>query len=270
MTGTDPFRTRDAVPDFDRYVAEYAARSAATRARLRARRDVPYGDSPAEKLDLFFPASPAGLTPVHLFLHGGYWRAWSKEEFSFIADTVTAAGGIAAIADYGLMPAVRMETIVGQVRRAAHWLVDHAAEFDGDAGRLTVSGHSAGAHLACFLLDQPETPVRAALLVSGVYDLKPLQTAFIQAEIGLTDDEVARFSPLQAALAIGTPVTLLVGEHETAPFREQAAALARRLRTAPVTVLAGANHLCTVRDLGTAGTPAARALARVINPGTGI
>jgi arylformamidase len=166
------------------------------------------------------------------------------------------------------MPAVRMETIVAQVRRAARWLADHAAEFGGDAGRLTVSGHSAGAHLACFLLDRPETPIRAALLVSGVYDLKPLQTAFIQAEIGLTDDEVARFSPLSATATGGTPATVLVGEQETAPFRDQAAGLARLRRTDPPTVLPGANHLDTVLALGTPGTEAGRALARLIGSAT--
>jgi arylformamidase len=264
MTGTDPFRTRDAVPDFDRYVAEYAARSAVTRATLRAQRHVAYGDTPAEQLDLFFPASQSGPAPVHLFIHGGYWRAWAKEEFSFIADTVTAAGAIAAIIDYGLMPAVRMETIVQQVRRAAHWLAAHAPSFGGDPARLTISGHSAGAQLCCWVLHPPSAPIPAALLVSGVYDLKPLQASFVQAEIGLTDDEVTRYSPLPAALANGTPITILVGQTETAPFHDQAAALARHLRTAPVTILPAANHMSAVLDLGTPSTPAARVLSRLI------
>lgn len=269
MPPPDPFRTRDAVPDFDRYVTEYAARSAVTRATRRAQLNLRYGDTPTERLDLFFPAARSGPVPVHLFVHGGYWRAWSKEEFSFIADTVTAAGAIAAIIDYDLMPAVRMETIVAQVRRAACWLAARAAEFGGDATRLTISGHSAGAHLCCHLLDQPSAPVRAALLLSGVYDLKPLQSSFVQAEIGLTDDEVDRYSPLRTAPVTATPVTLMVGEAETAPFHTQAAALARQLGAASVTVLSGANHLSAVLDLGTPGTPAGRALARMVDPREG-
>jgi arylformamidase len=264
MNAIDPFRTRDAVPDFDRYVAEFAARSAVTRAMLRSQCHIPYGDSPAERLDLFFPEVPSGPAPVHLFIHGGYWRAWAKEDFSFIAETVTAAGAIAAIMDYGLMPTVRMATIVAQVRRATQWLAAHAAGFGGDAARLTLSGHSAGAHLGCFLLDPPSGPIQAALLVSGVYDLAPLQSSFVQSEIGLTDDEVARYSPLECVPATDTPTTILVGENETAPFRDQAAALARHLGTEPVIVLPTANHLSTVLDLGTPGTPAARVLTRMI------
>ncbi len=264
MSGIDPFRTRDAVPDFDRYVAEYAARSAVTRATRRSQRHISYGDASAEQLDLFFPAVQSGPAPVHLFIHGGYWRAWSKEDFSFIADTVTAAGGIAAIIDYGLLPAVRMETIVQQVRRAAQWLAAHAGSFGGDPTRLTVSGHSAGAHLCCFLLNSQSAPIRAALLLSGVYDLRPLQSSFLQAEIGLTDDEVARFSPLRAALGTGTPTTILVGQNETAPFHDQAAALARHLRAAPITVLNAANHMSAVLDLGTPTTEAGRILTRMI------
>ncbi len=269
MTGIDPFRTRDAVPDFDRYVAQYVARSAVTRATLRSQRDIPYGDARSEQLDLFFPAAPSGPAPVHLFIHGGYWRAWAKEDFSFIADTVTTAGAIAAIMDYDLMPAVRMATIVHQVRRAAQWLAAHAPGFGGDPTHLTISGHSAGAHLCCFLLNPPVVPIQAALLVSGVYDLKPLQSSFLQPEIGLTDDEVARYSPLHAAHAVGTPTTILVGEHETVPFHDQAAALARHLRTAPVTILPDANHLSAVLDLGTPTTQAAGVLTRMIE-GTGI
>jgi arylformamidase len=143
----DLFRTRDHVADFDRYLAEYARRSVQSRERHAHQLDVAYGDSPAERLDLFLPPPSTSPRPIHLFIHGGYWRMFSKDDFSFIADTVLAAGGIAAIMDYSLMPGARMDTIVGEVRRAAKWLRTHATEFGGDAKRLTVSGHSAGARL---------------------------------------------------------------------------------------------------------------------------
>ncbi len=261
----DLFRTRNFVPDFDRYMAEYTTRSAATRATLRSTLDVAYGDAPTERLDLFFPEQQSGPAPVHLFIHGGYWRMFAKHDYSYIADTVTAAGGIAAILDYALMPAVRMDTIIDQVRRAAGWLAGNAATFGGDPARLTISGHSAGAQLCCWLLDAANTvPVRSALLLSGIYDLQPLQSSFLHPEIGLTDAEVARWSPLRNDFTATAEVAIMVGENETAPFHEQALALAQQLHTPPVTTLPGANHMSVVLDLGSPDTLASQTLTRLI------
>ena len=53
------------------------------RATLRCELDLPYGDSPRERIDLF-PAARADA-PVFCFIHGGYGRSRDKSEFSFIA-----------------------------------------------------------------------------------------------------------------------------------------------------------------------------------------
>ncbi|MDO8361159.1 MAG: alpha/beta hydrolase [Devosia sp.] len=260
----DLFRTRNFVPDFDRYTAQYKSRSVATRSRLRSRLDVPYGKGPAERLDLFFPEHQSGPAPVHLFIHGGYWRMFAKEDFSFVADTVTAAGGIAAILDYALMPAVRMEAIVGQVRRAVQWLGDFAGQHGGDPSRLTISGHSAGAQLCCWLLDASRTvPVQSALLVSGIYDLAPLQHSFLQPEIGLTDDEIARWSPLRASFSTAAKVTIMVGQLETAPFHDQADEFAKCLGGQHVTI-PDANHMSIALDLGSPMTLPGQMLERLV------
>ncbi|TIR45637.1 MAG: alpha/beta hydrolase, partial [Mesorhizobium sp.] len=76
--------------------------------------------------------------------------------------------------------------------------LDNIADYGGNPADLTVSGHSAGAHLSTFLFNSDHTPsnVRAALLLGGLYDLKPLQNSFLANEIAITDEEVARFTPL--------------------------------------------------------------------------
>jgi arylformamidase len=72
-------------------VAGYEAASEATRSKLRSRLNVPYGEDPDEKLDLFFPRETrGGPRPIHMFIHGGYWRAQSKDRYAFVADEVTA------------------------------------------------------------------------------------------------------------------------------------------------------------------------------------
>ena len=265
----DLFRTRDHVADFDRYVAQYVSRSAQARARHRCALDLSYGDDATEKLDLFLPPVSTTPQPIHLFIHGGYWRMFGKDDFSFIADTVVAAGGIAAIIDYALMPAVRMDTIVGQVRRSASWLVANAAHYGGDTTRFTISGHSAGAHLCCSLMERgsPVTPQKA-LLLSGIYDLAPLQSSFLQPLIALTDKEVTDFSPLYASFRAPAEIELLVGSTETAPFHQQAGQLAQNLRRmglgADLVTLAGGNHMSVVQDLGDPETEAGSRLVALI------
>ncbi len=87
----DPFRTRYHVPEFDDIVAEIRRRSAETRAKIPMVADVAYGADRRETLDLFFPEGRRNRLPVHIFIHGGYWRMFSKRDYSCIADTVAAA-----------------------------------------------------------------------------------------------------------------------------------------------------------------------------------
>jgi arylformamidase len=273
----DLFKIRAHVPHFAAYVAEYHASSAATRARLPARIDVAYGEGRDENLDLFFPdpASAAKPAPVHLFIHGGYWRANSKNDYSYVADSVVAQGAIAAILDYSLMPGARMGALVGQVRRAAIWLGRQAHEFGGDPKAISASGHSAGGHLVSYLVcrapheaEFPPTPVRSVLAVSGLFDLAPIAQSFLQSEIHLTAEEIARWSPCGAIPRADSVVRLAVGGAETAPFFELAQRFADRLSSFGLSprssILAGEDHMTIVRALGRPGSECAALLAETI------
>lgn len=265
---TDPFRTPDHVADFDGYVTACAALNAQTRARLPMVGDVAYGDGPDERLDLVLPAAEGGPHPVRLFVHGGYWRMFAMKDFSFVARTVTAAGAIAAVMDYSPMPGIQLSTLVGQVRRAAAWLHANADHYGGDPERLAVSGHSAGAHLSTFLLRAGEAPLRAAVLLSGVYHLQPLRASFLEPLIGLTDEDARAFSPLAQDHATGGPLHVLVRAEETAPFQDQAVALGELIGRdgldVTTTVLPRTNHMSAVLDLGTPETTVGQLLGRII------
>src|SRR5690606_25178403 len=137
----DLYRNRDFIPDFDEIIAETAARSHELAGRVDMRPDVPYGPGPRERMDIIVPPRAAKGAPLHMFIHGGYWRSGNKEDHRLIAAPVLAAGGIAAIITYDLMPATRLGAIVGQVRAAARHLVAMAPDLGADATRLTASGH---------------------------------------------------------------------------------------------------------------------------------
>ena len=194
---------------------------------------------------------------------------FSKDDFSFIADTVTAAGAIAAIIDFSLMPEVRLAHIIDQIRRARRWLADNIGRYGGDAHPFTVSGHSAGAQLATFLLEETEVePPKGALLLGGVYDLRPLRRSFLQPLIHLTDEEAELFSPVDRTFQPRVDSVILYGENETKPFRDQAGVLAWQLKKAgcPVTLssLAGADHISSVLDLGFSNRQSGQKLASLI------
>jgi arylformamidase len=160
--------------------------------------------------------------------------------------------------------------------RAKQWVIDHIAEHGGDPSSLTVSGHSAGAHLASFLFHKSSEPsgIRGALLLGGVYDLAPLRRSFLQAEIALTDEEVAHFAPLDQLYDRDCRVVLAVGENETRPFHSQLDAFQAHLRSQGLRVspriLAHRNHMDSVRDLGTPGTEAGDLLFDFLSPRSGL
>jgi arylformamidase len=193
--------------------------------------------------------------PVHIFIHGGYWRMFSKDDFSYVARTVVGAGAIAVVLDYDLMPSVRLADVVRQVREAKAWVLKNIHQYGGDRSRLTVSGHSAGAHLATFLFSHGQAkPPLGALLLGGVYDIRPLRHSFLQPLIELTDDEVREFSPMDHRFQPRVDSIVLYGERETTPFMRQASGIAWQLKEAGSQVwlaaLPDADHMSSVLDLG--------------------
>lgn len=209
MSRNDPawlnaqYDNRARVADHGRHLARWPEASALARARSDCRLDLRYGDGPSETLDLFLPARPGA--PVLVYLHGGYWRALDKSDFSFVAPAFTQTGALVAVPNYALCPAVSIEDITWQMVRALQWLFQHAAQYGGDPQRIAVVGHSAGGHLAAMMLScrwkqvdeaLPAQLVSGAMSISGLFDLEPLRhTPFLQGDLKLTPASVRRLSP---------------------------------------------------------------------------
>src|SRR4051794_29751792 len=84
------FMPRLAVPDHETWLSEDFALSIAVRERIAHRRNERYGPGPLQLIDLF-PAHAPG-SPIFVFIHGGYWRALSKDHFSYIVEPLLDAG----------------------------------------------------------------------------------------------------------------------------------------------------------------------------------
>ena len=197
------YDNRARVADHARHLARWPEASALARVQVDGRLDLRYGAGPSETLDLFLPAQ--GSAPVLVYLHGGYWRALDKNDFSFVAPAFTQAGALVAVPNYALCPAVSIEDITWQMVRALQWLWQNVAQYGGDPQRIAVVGHSAGGHLAAMMLScrwkqvdeaLPAQLVGGAMSISGLFDLEPLRhTPFLQADLKLTPASVRRLSP---------------------------------------------------------------------------
>jgi arylformamidase len=264
------FNPRRSVPDFEAHQGRHAAWSAAARAELDRRIDVAYGDGPLHRIDVF-PARGVSDAPVHLFFHGGYWRAQDKANFAHIAKTLVGAGICAVIANYDLCPAVSLDGTVDSALRALAWTWRHAREHGGDPDRLTVSGHSAGAHLCAMALAHdwtaaglPVDVIKGAVPISGIFDPEPAMHTTVNAEIGLTEEIARRNDALRLAPRAGCPVRLFVGGDEPKEWIRQSELYALHLRQhgliPELTIVPKAHHFDILDQYVDPASPITRAV----------
>lgn len=194
-----PQAERDAAYDNNKAVANSPALIAArneTSATYRAAHatalDIPYGPRERAKIDLY-PARDKAA-PCLVFIHGGYWQRNSRDVFAMLAEGMAAHGWSVAIPGYPLAPEASLTDIVQEISLALDWLAAHGPAH-GIAGPVVLSGWSAGAHLTAMALGHPI--VAAGLAISGVYELAPIRDTALNVALKLTDDEVARLSPLR-------------------------------------------------------------------------
>lgn len=246
--------------------------SAAARAELGGEHNVAFGPSAEETLDIFPPGTAGGdPAPVQVFYHGGYWRALSKDDFSFVARAMAPKGAVTVVVNYALVPAVSMDELVRQCRAALAWCWKHAGDFGGDRDRICISGHSAGGHITAMMLatdwtafdpDLPAAPIRGAYALSGLYDLEPIRLCFLNEDLGLTAEAAARLSPVRLSPGSRPPLALAVGGLEGPEYLRQSAALMRAWGGSgldlSVHVLPDVHHFSIVAQLNDPASPLAR------------
>jgi len=233
----------------DRYFAEWTARTWALAARVGARLDLRYGDGPRHRLD-FYPCGSAG-TPTLVFIHGGYWQLSDKENYGFVAAGPLACGINVALVEYTLAPAIRMDGIVAEIKRALAWLGRELGALGAATDGFVAAGHSAGGHLTAMAMEEPY--VKGSLPISGLFDLEPIRLSYLNDKVGLDAAEARRNSPLHHIPKSAAPVVIAVGAAELPELRRQSAdyhaALAARGLNAGYLVLAGHDHFSILEEL---------------------
>ncbi|XP_036804024.1 kynurenine formamidase isoform X2 [Oncorhynchus mykiss] len=158
--------------------------------------NVPYGEGEGEKLDVYVPTTTSLDVPLVIYLHGGYWQFLSKEESGFMAVPLVHKGVVVVAVGYDIAPKGNMDLMVSQVRRSVVSVIQQYSHISG----LYLCGHSAGAHLAAMILSTDwsqysVTPqIKGAFLVSGIYDLLPILSTYVNEPLKMTEGQLRKTS----------------------------------------------------------------------------
>lgn len=183
--------------------------------------DIPYGEHPRQKFDLFWPSTkPIGLV---VFVHGGYWLDFDKSYWSHLAKGECEQGWAVAIPSYVLAP----EATISEITKMIALAIESSSK--RVEGPIVLSGHSAGGHLVTRMVCEPSplednTKARIARVVSisGVHDLRNLIHTRMNDQLRLSLDEAIAESPALQAPTASTDVTCWVGSEERPEFLGQA------------------------------------------------
>lgn len=223
------YNNRLRMPQYLGYFEDWERWSRETQARLPARLDVPYGDLPCERLDIF-PAEGEGA-PIQVMIHGGYWYSLDKRHDSFVAEGLRPHGITTVVINYGLAPDYGMDEIVRQNRAALAWVWRNAAGFGADPERIYSIGQSAGGHLVAMAMATdwpafgaglPADLIKGGLSISGLYDLEPIRLCYLNDKLGMDEAVAARNSPARQSYPVRLPLMLVSGDVESEEYARQA------------------------------------------------
>jgi arylformamidase len=250
----DAYREGASAPNMQQILRRGARNSELVRERIGAPWRLSYGPGPMEALDVYLAKSKNG--PIHVFIHGGAWRAGRARDYGFAAEMFVRAGANYLVPDFSSVTETGgdLAALAEQLRRAVLWIYRNAESFGGDPERIYVSGHSSGGHLAAVLLttdwlgrfDLPPNVIKGGVCASGLYDLKPFRLSKHAGTFTFTDAIEHDLSPLRHLAKLVAPIVVVYGTEETPEFVRQSRHFAAAAQTAgkdvSLIVMDGYNH----------------------------
>ena len=265
------YNNRARVPEHPEIFARWTYEAELYRAEMlknsRAELGLTYGSTPRQSVDLFL-AQGHENAPLAIFIHGGWWRSLEPSIFSQMARGPNERGVSVAVVGYDLCPNVTIADIIEQMRRMCAFLWRRFGR------RMTVYGHSAGGHLAAALLATdwrtlyPKAPadlVPAAYSISGVFDLTPLLSTSVNADLRLDPAEARKLSPLFWPVASNCIFDAVAGGLVSSEFKRQSRTIAQTWQEtgaqARYEEVAGTNHFTVIDPLSDPQSPMAARIA---------
>jgi acetyl esterase/lipase len=153
-------------------------------AGVKVTRDVKYGPHERNTLDLFVPEGAGAGRPIFMFVHGGgFVRGNKRPPDSPFYDNImlwaNRNGMVGVNIEYRLAPAAPWPAGQEDIAMAVRWAADNATANGGDANRIYLMGHSAGATHVATYVGHPEfhapKALAGAMFSSGGFDLTKME-----------------------------------------------------------------------------------------------
>jgi arylformamidase len=234
------YNPQRAFPNFADHQAERAPANASARANLKSYVDISYGEHPLRRVDVY-PARE-----------------------------LVARGVTTVIANYELCPGSTLDGVVDSALAAVEWTCRSIADYGGDPNRISLSGHSAGAHLCAEALATDwrargvdPTCFRGAVLISGIFDPEPTIRTTVNAQLNLDPEIAARHNVELRPPLVDCPTWIFAGGREPWQWLDQSYRYAHHLhrhgRDPEVHVLPGWNHFDIIAQYMDEDSPILRA-----------
>lgn len=186
----------------------------------------PYGPGPRNKLNIWVPTGTekTDRLPVIVWLYGGGWYSGDRDDYGFAGRAFAKQGFVVVIPDYRIVPEGHWPDFLEDSAAAVAWTEKHIGDYAGDAGRIALAGHSAGAYNAVMLALDPQwlkaagsdtSVIRGVAVLAGPYDFAPFEKGG-RADVAMGDIRpVERTQPIAFVRADAPPLWLGHGTADT-------------------------------------------------------
>ncbi|MDR1806108.1 MAG: alpha/beta hydrolase [Clostridium sp.] len=110
--------------------------------------DLPYGDDPLQKMDVYYPNQKREKYPLFVVIHGGGWSHMDKRDWHLYPSFFALERGFMVISvNYRLAPKNKLPAATYDCFAAMEYIAAHAGKLKLDTDNVFVWGCSAGGNL---------------------------------------------------------------------------------------------------------------------------
>lgn len=222
---------------------------------------VPYGSEPNQTLYVFKPKQATPNLPILIFVHGGSWQEGNAADYGFVGRAFAAKGFVTFVVNYRKHPEHPYPAFIQDVATSLKWVHSNATQFGGDAEKIFLVGHSAGAYnIALAVLDQryleaagtKDGHIKGIATLSGPFDFLPLDSDITREVFGKINN-LESTQPINFVRKDAPPFLILHGTSDTTVYPKNAKSLFKHLTdvgaSAKLIEYQGVSHVGILLDM---------------------